>query len=86
MIEDVARISGGEVRLHAGTLYAVLDRLRTAGLVEIEREEVVQSRLRRYYRITALGAQRLTAETERLRRHAEAAGRRLRKLRAAGAV
>ena len=86
VIEDVARISGGEVRLHAGTLYAVLDRLRTAGLVEIEREEVVQSRLRRYYRITALGAQRLTAETERLRRHAEAAGRRLRKLRAAGAV
>jgi DNA-binding PadR family transcriptional regulator len=86
VIEDVARISGGEVRLHAGTLYAVLDRLRTAGLVEIEREEVVQSRLRRYYRITAVGAQRLTAETERLRRHAEAAGRRLRKLRAAGAV
>ena len=86
VIEDVARISGGVIRLHAGTLYAVLDRLRTAGLVEIEREEVVQSRLRRYYRITALGAQRLTAETERLRRHAEAAGRRLRKLRAAGAV
>jgi DNA-binding PadR family transcriptional regulator len=86
VIEDVARISGGEVRLHAGTLYAVLDRLRSAGLVEVEREEVVQSRLRRYYRITALGAQRLTAETERLRRHAEAAGRRLRKLRAAGAV
>jgi DNA-binding PadR family transcriptional regulator len=86
VIEDVARISGGEVRLHAGTLYAVLDRLRTAGMVEIEREEVVQSRLRRYYRITAVGAQRLVAETERLRRHAEAAGRRLRKLRAAGAV
>jgi DNA-binding PadR family transcriptional regulator len=86
VIEDVARISDGEVRLHAGTLYAVLDRLRTAGLVEVEREEVVQSRLRRYYRITAVGAQRLAAETERLRRHAEAAGRRLRKLRAAGAV
>ncbi|OLB77102.1 MAG: PadR family transcriptional regulator [Actinobacteria bacterium 13_2_20CM_2_71_6] len=83
VIEDVARISDGQVRLHAGTLYAVLDRLRTAGLVEVEREEIVQSRLRRYYRLTGLGAQRLATETERLRRHAQAAGQRLRQFRTA---
>ncbi|HZN19788.1 MAG TPA: PadR family transcriptional regulator [Micromonosporaceae bacterium] len=77
MIEDIRRISDGQVRLHAGTLYAVLDRLRKAGLVDVDREEVVQSRLRRYYRLTALGAQRLAAESERLRRHAKVAHQRL---------
>jgi Predicted transcriptional regulators len=80
VIEDVLRISDGQVRLQAGTLYAVLDRLRTAELIEVEREEIVQSRLRRYYRLTGLGAQRLAAETVRLRRHADAASARLRKL------
>jgi len=80
MIADVHRISDGKVRLHAGTLYAVLDRLRGEGLVEIDREEVVQSRLRRYYRLTEQGARRLAAEAERLRRHAETAGQRLRRL------
>lgn len=79
VIEDVLRISDGRVRLRAGTLYAVLDRLRADGLIEVEREEVVQSRLRRYYRLTALGATRLAAEVDRLRRHADAAGTRLRR-------
>ena len=49
VIEDVARMTGGRVRLRAGTLYAALDRLRTEGLIEVARE-VVPSRLRRYYR------------------------------------
>ncbi|MCZ7437388.1 PadR family transcriptional regulator [Micromonospora sp. WMMC241] len=78
VIEDVLRISDGRVRLRAGTLYAVLDRLRSDGLIEVDREEVVQSRLRRYYRLTALGATRLATEVDRLRRHADTAGRRLR--------
>jgi DNA-binding PadR family transcriptional regulator len=84
VIEDVARISEGDVRLYTGTLYALLDRLRTAGLIEVDREEIVQSRLRRYYRISAAGAERLAAETSRLQRHAKAAGQRLSRLRAAG--
>ncbi|MFE9955661.1 PadR family transcriptional regulator [Micromonospora sp. NPDC005299] len=78
VIEDVLRISDGRVRLRAGTLYAALDRLRADGLIEVEREEVVQSRLRRYYRLTALGATRLADEAARLRRNADTAGRRLR--------
>ncbi|GAA4712569.1 PadR family transcriptional regulator [Phytohabitans rumicis] len=78
VVEDVLRISEGRVRLRAGTLYGVLDRLRTDGLIEVDREEVVQSRLRRYYRLTGLGAERLADETARLRRNANAAAARLR--------
>jgi DNA-binding PadR family transcriptional regulator len=78
VIEDVARITEGRVRLRAGTLYAVLDRLRSDGLIEVDREEVVQSRLRRYYRLTGVGEQRLAAETVRLRQQAGVAETRLR--------
>jgi DNA-binding PadR family transcriptional regulator len=78
IIEDVGRMTGGRVRLRAGTLYAALDRLRTDGLIEVEREEIVQSRLRRYYRLTGAGEQRLATETDRLRAQAALAARRLR--------
>jgi DNA-binding PadR family transcriptional regulator len=78
VIEDVARITDGRVRLRAGTLYAVLDRLRADGFIEVDHEEVVQSRLRRYYRLTGVGERRLTAETARLRQQATVAERRLR--------
>ena len=77
VIEDVLDISDGQVRLHTGTLYSVLDRLRGGGLIEVDREEIVQSRLRRYYRLTGAGRERLAAETRRLRRNADAAGARL---------
>ncbi len=77
VIEDVREISGGQVRLHTGTLYSVLDRLRESGLIEVEREEIVQSRLRRYYRLTGAGRERLAMETARLRRNADAAAARL---------
>ena len=78
VIEDVARMTGGRVRLRAGTLYAALDRLRADGLIEVDREEIVQSRLRRYYRLTGAGEQRLAAESERLRQQAAVAAQRLR--------
>jgi DNA-binding PadR family transcriptional regulator len=78
VIEDVARMTGGRVRLRAGTLYAALDRLRTEGLIDVDHEEVVQSRLRRYYRLTGVGEQRLAAETSRLRQQATLAEGRLR--------
>ena len=78
VLEDVARMTDGRVRLRAGTLYAALDRLRTEGLIEVDREEVVQSRLRRYYRLTGLGEKRLAAESGRLRRQATLAEGRLR--------
>jgi DNA-binding PadR family transcriptional regulator len=80
VIGDVARMTDGRVRLRAGTLYAALDRLRTEGLVEVDREEIVQSRLRRYYRLTGLGKRRLSEETARLRAQVAVAESRLRRL------
>ncbi|GAB2629090.1 PadR family transcriptional regulator [Paractinoplanes abujensis] len=76
--EDVEHMTGGRVRLRAGTLYAALDRLRGEGLIEVDREEVVQSRLRRYYRLTGAGERSLEAETARLRAQATLAEGRLR--------
>lgn len=75
--EDVSAMTGGRVKLRAGTLYAALDRLRAEGLIEVDREEVVQSRLRRYYRLTEAGVTSLAAETARLRKQTTIAERRL---------
>jgi DNA-binding PadR family transcriptional regulator len=77
IIADVARISGGRVRLRAGTLYSALDRLRIDGLVRVDREEIVDNRLRRYYRLTADGAARLATEAARLQANAASAIARL---------
>ena len=77
IMTDVERISEGRVKLRAGTLYAALDRVVAEGLVEADREEVVDGRLRRYYRLTPPGGDRLAAEAERLRRNAAAATKRL---------
>ncbi|MBG0565991.1 PadR family transcriptional regulator [Actinoplanes aureus] len=73
VIQEVARLSGGRVALQAGTLYAALDRLAALGLVEPDREETVDGRPRRYYRLTSDGASALDAETARLRASVEAA-------------
>jgi DNA-binding PadR family transcriptional regulator len=62
IIAEVNEISGGRVKLRAGTLYAALDRLRAAGLIGIDREEIVGSRPRRYYRLTPAGGRRPAAE------------------------
>jgi DNA-binding PadR family transcriptional regulator len=80
IMTDVSQISGGRVRLRAGTLYAALNRLAAEHLVEFDREEIVDARLRRYYRLTPHGAQRLEAEVERMRSNTEVAARRLRLL------
>jgi DNA-binding PadR family transcriptional regulator len=80
IMTDVARISGSRVALRAGTLYAALDRLRTESLVDVEREEVVDGRLRRYYQLTAGGTQALTGEVARLQANAAVAASRLAKL------
>ena len=77
IMTDVAQISEGRVRLRAGTLYAALDRLSTDRLLEVDREEVVDTRLRRYYRLTPAGRARLAAETARLRANVAVAAQRL---------
>ena len=59
-------ISWGEVRLPAGTLYGALARMAARGLVEIDGEETVEGRLRRYYRLTTGGREAVLNEAERL--------------------
>ena len=80
IMTDVASISGGRVKLRAGTLYAALDRLTDEKLVEVDREEIVDARLRRYYKLTPQGAQRLESEVQRMRSTSAVAARRLRLL------
>ena len=67
LIEDVARLSGGAVRLKPGTLYAALDRLVAEGAVAPDGEEVVGGRRRRYFVLTDAGALVLAEHAARMR-------------------
>ena len=77
IIGEVAELSGGRMTLRPGTLYGALDRLAEEGLLEPDREEVVEGRLRRYYRLTDAGAAVLEQEAARLQHNADAARGRL---------
>lgn len=66
LLTETKKLSGGRVSLQPGTLYTALERLKEEGLVNIAREEVVDSRLRRYYELTDLGAEELGGEIARL--------------------
>ena len=77
IITEVRQISGGRVKLRAGTLYTALDRLRAEDLIAVDREEIVDNRLRRYYTLTPAGGQLLAAEAARLQANARAALARL---------
>ena len=59
-------LSEGRVRLTAGTLYGALERMSGQDLVEIDHEETVDGRLRRYYRLTGAGRETVVAEADRL--------------------
>jgi DNA-binding PadR family transcriptional regulator len=78
IITDVQQISGDRVQLRAGTLYTALERLRTDGVIAVDSEEIVDARLRRYYRLTPKGTAVLAAEAARLQANAAAALSRLR--------
>jgi DNA-binding PadR family transcriptional regulator len=62
--------SAGRVRLAVGTLYGALDRLAAEGLIVVDREEVVDGRPRRYFRITQDGTEAVTREAERMQQAA----------------
>jgi DNA-binding PadR family transcriptional regulator len=66
---EVARISGGAVRLGPGAIYTTLRRLVDDGLIEESDERPdpeLDDQRRRYYRLTALGRSVATAEVRRL--------------------
>ncbi|MCP2261319.1 Transcriptional regulator PadR-like family protein [Streptoalloteichus tenebrarius] len=78
VVQAVAELSKGRVALRVGTLYGVLDRLAADGLVELDREEAHEGRLRRYYRLTNDGERVLAHEAQRLAENARVATERLR--------
>jgi len=69
IMQEVARRSGGSVKLGPGTLYGAISRLLEDGLIE-ESDERPDPKMddtrRRYYRLTNFGGRVLAAETERL--------------------
>jgi len=69
ILQEVARRTGGELRLSAGTLYRSIQRMLEQGLLEERRERPSPEQddeRRRYYRITPFGSAVARAEAERL--------------------
>jgi PadR family transcriptional regulator PadR len=77
ILQSVEELSEGRVRLGAGTLYAALDRLVREGSLVVDHEQVVEGRLRRYYRITEAGLGVLRRGVEDLEVNVSAARRQL---------
>lgn len=70
IILEIARRTGGAVRLRTGTLYTALARMRKQGLIEESDERPdpeSDDERRRYYRITGFGRDVAKAEAARLR-------------------
>jgi DNA-binding PadR family transcriptional regulator len=78
--EHVAAESGGALQPRAGSLYRVIARLVALGLVaesEAAQEVAHPGLARRYYMLTARGRRTLADETQRLKRTAAVAEKRL---------
>jgi DNA-binding PadR family transcriptional regulator len=68
IMQEVARLTDGAVRMGPGTLYGTIKRLLAAKLIEAadERPDAeLDDERRRYYRITPLGQRALKTETAR---------------------
>ena len=69
IMREVARITGGAVRLGPGAIYTTIKRLLADGLIEESDERPdpeLDDQRRRYYRLTALGRSVAAAEVRRL--------------------
>ena len=78
IMQDVARRSGGEVRMGPGTLYGLIKRMLADGWIEEldERPDpALDDERRRYYRLTDLGQRVAVLEAERLARLVSSARR-----------
>ncbi len=78
IIQEVERLSDGKTVLGAGTLYATLDRLSIEGLIDGAGDEIVDGRLRRYYRLSNRGRAVLESESKQRIAMSKEALRRLR--------
>lgn len=79
LMQEVRTQTGGQIRLGPGTLYTLLDRLLTSGIIEesARRPEQNEDQRRRYYRLSRLGKKVLEAEAQRLEALVRSARRRL---------
>lgn len=64
IVQKVAALTQGEIRISPGTLYGSLSKMEKDGLIQFVREE----EKRKIYRITALGSQVLELEMKRIKR------------------
>lgn len=70
IIKHVLGLSDNRIKLPVGTLYGALDRLAGNGLIVVDREEIVDGRPRRYFRLTEQGSGLVSAEAQRMQRAA----------------
>jgi DNA-binding PadR family transcriptional regulator len=69
IMQEVSRITNGQVQMGPGTLYGTIKRLLELGLVEETSERpdpALDDQRRRYYRVTDLGSRVAKAESSRL--------------------
>jgi len=67
LLDEIERLSEGRVHLRTGTLHALLERLRGAGLVYIHRDEA-DGDIRPHYRLSEAGLAALSTESDARRR------------------
>jgi transcriptional regulator len=68
----IRETSDGVLQVEEGALYPALHRLEKKGFIEAEWGLTELNRPGRFYRLTAAGARRLAAESERWREHTRA--------------
>ena len=87
ILKEVEEQTSGEVLLSTGTLYGIMKRLLSEGLIAESRHRPVEGddQRRRYYRLTDPGIAALAAEAEQMRRDARMVTQRLSGTRPAGA-
>ena len=71
ILKDVEDQTNGEVRLSTGTLYAIIKRLLSEGVIKECRNRPPadeDDQRRRYYRLTSAGRELAVAEAERMER------------------
>lgn len=77
ILKEIETVSEGTTCPQVGALYRTIDRLEADGYIEIDSEETVDGRLRRYYRITDDGRGQLIEAVEEITTMADVARARL---------
>lgn len=65
ILQRVRRVSGGRLAWSSAMLYPVLRRMEKDGLIRSEWRVSEENRMRKYYRLTALGRKELEVEKAR---------------------